>query len=175
MNKQRCCWTLFFLFALSNLLHAGSRGVAFSFLDATTGQRSAASLRLAELLEKDMRSLYVDPQFTTTFPWTEQDLKLQTLTSKKTKITFDPLLNTKDHNRIEALCQHSEATDGLIVFFHDQAGGYARLKLYNADGKEALLLRLPLEKKDSAMPNSLLKAHRRGALIAIGASLHWNP
>ena len=47
---------------------AGSRGVDLAFIDATTGTRSKASLRLAELLEKDMRELYVSPKVATLFP-----------------------------------------------------------------------------------------------------------
>ena len=174
MMKQWCRILAFSLILVTSL-SAGSRGVALSFLDATTGERSQASLRLAELLEKDMRALYEDPNLASSFPWSEQDLKLKILDAGKTQISFDRLLNTKDGQKISALFNQPDATDALIVFYHDAAAGFARLKLYNWDGKELLLLRLPLEGEDSAMASSLMKTHRRGALIALGAAVRWNP
>ena len=146
-----------------------------AFLDATTGTRSKASLRLAELLEKDMRTLYVDEAISSAFPWSEQDLKLTVLKPKDAGITFDSLLNTKDAKKLPALFEKMGNLDGLIVFFHDAKSGFARLKLYNWDGKEVLLIRLPLEGKDSPMPASLIKTHRQGALIALGAAVRWSP
>lgn len=154
---------------------AGSRGLDIAFLDATTGTRSKASLRLAELLEKDMRSLFLDAKYAELFPWSEDKLKLEILTSKTTGLTFDRLLNTKDTGKITAALEKSKTQDGLIVFFHDAQNGFARLKLYDSEGKECLLLRLPLEGIESAMPASLLKQHRRGAVTALGAAVRWTP
>ena len=71
------------LVLLPTSLWAGSRGVSLAFLDATTGARSEASLRLAELLENDMRSLYLDPELDSLFPWNELGLKLQVLKAAK--------------------------------------------------------------------------------------------
>ncbi|MDA7881914.1 hypothetical protein N9A94_06375, partial [Akkermansiaceae bacterium] len=147
---------------------AGSRGVEVAFLDATTGTRSKASLRLAELLVMDMRSLYLDDRYAEIFPWSEKDLKLHVIKPSEAGLTFDSLLNTKDSKKISALLLKKETQDGLIVFFHDPKNGFARLKLFDSEGKECLLLRLPFEGKDSAMPSSLLKHHRRGALTSIG-------
>ncbi|YCM46392.1 hypothetical protein V2O64_10220 [Verrucomicrobiaceae bacterium 227] len=174
MNKK-LLWVLAICLILPSSLWAGSRGVSLAFLDATTGTRSKASLRLAELLEKDMRALYLDPKIATAFPWSEQDLELKILKTKDAGITFDRLLNTKDQKKVTALFEKIEVPDGLIVFYHDAEGGFVRLKLYSWDGTEALLIRLPLEGKDSAMPGSLLKGHRRGALIALGAAVRWSP
>lgn len=154
---------------------AGSRGVDLAFIDATTGTRSKASLRLAELLEKDMRELYISPKVATLFPWSEFELKLTVPKTKTSGMNFDRLLNTKGQKKISALFDSGKVQDGLIVFFHDKANGFARLKLYTWDGSEALLLRLPLEGKKSPMPNSLLKGTRHGALAAIGASVRWTP
>ena len=154
---------------------AGSRGVHLAFLDASQGTRSKASLRLAELLEKDMRQLYVDPTIAPAFPWNESSLKLQTLNPKGAGINFDRLLNPGDNKQIKALFEKADFPDGLIVFFHDEENGLARLKLYSSSGEEHLLIRLPLEGKDSAMPGSLLKSHRQGALIALGAAVRWSP
>ncbi|MDQ8189164.1 hypothetical protein [Roseibacillus persicicus] len=173
--KKQWIWTLALLLLLPTSLLAGSRGVSLAFLDATTGSRSKASLRLAELLEKDMRSLYVNPELATAFPWSEQDLELKVLKPADAGISFDRLLNTKDGAKIESLFKKIDYPDGLIVFFHDPEGGYARLKLYSWDGSEALLLRLPLEGKESAMSDSLMKGHRQGALIALGAAVRWSP
>lgn len=174
MNKQ---WigALALLLLLINPLSAGSRGVKLTFLDATTGARSKASLRLVELLEKDMRGLYVAPELDAVFPWNDLDLELKALDSKKAGISFDRLLNTKDEKKIQAFFDSPDSTDGLIVFFHDAENGFVRLKLYCWDIGEVLLMRLPLEGKDSAMPGSLMKGHRRGALIAIGAAVRWSP
>jgi len=154
---------------------AGSRGVELAFLDATTGKRSKASLRLAELFEKDIRSVYLDPNYATLFPWSEDDLKLAIVKKGEGGIKFDALLNTKDSKKISTLLLKKKTQDGLIVFFHDAKGGYARLKLYDWEGRECLLLRLPLEGSKSAMPSSLLKHHRRGALVSLGAAVRWNP
>lgn len=156
-------------------LFAGSRGVHLAFLDATPGPRSKASLRLAELLEKDMRQLYVDPTIAPAFPWNESSLKLQILNPKDAEISFDRLLNTGDSKKIKTLFEKANFPDGVIVFFHDEENGLARLKLYSWSGEELLLVRLPLEGKDSAMPGSLLKGHRQGALIALGAAVRWSP
>lgn len=167
----------FFLLILLTLtptsLVAGSRGVDLAFVDVTTGPRSPASLRLAELLIKDMKQLYISPQLINIFPWSEDDLKLRNL--KSTGLNFDRLLNTKDAKKISALFEKNANPDGLIVFFHDEAHGFARIKLYNYDGKELLLVRLPLEGKKSPMPSSLLKQHRHGALLAIGTAVRWSP
>ena len=168
-------WILALLVLLPTSLWAGSRGVSLAFLDATTGTRSEASLRLAELLENDMRSLYLDPELDSLFPWNELDLKLQVLKAAKVEVGFDRLLNPKDAEKVSVLFEKYEYPDGLVVFFHDAEGGSARLKLYSPDGKEVLLIRLPLEGKDSAMADSLLKWHRRGALVAIGAAVRWGP
>ena len=86
-------------------------------------------MRLAELLENDIRQLYVDSQVATAFPWNEQNFELQVLKSKETAITFNPLLNTEDGKKIPALFEKLESPDGLIVFFHDAKSGFARLKI----------------------------------------------
>lgn len=168
-----------FLLILSLILPvqswAGSRGLDIAFLDVTTGTRSKASLRLAELLEQDMRALFLDAKYAGLFPWSEDELKLENLTDKKTGLSFDRLLNTKDAKKISSALEKSKTQDGLIVFFHDAQNGFARLKLYDSEGKECLLLRLPLEGIKSAMPSSLLKQHRRGAIAAIGAAVRWSP
>ena len=158
MNKL-CA--LVFLFLLPVSLHAGSRGVSLAFLDATTEKNSKAGLRLAELLEKDMRQLYLDPQMSNVFPWNEQNLKLQVLKAENVGVSFDRLLNTKDEKGIQGLFEGADHPDGLVVLFHDLEHGFARLKLYSQDGKEVLLLRLPLAGKDSPMRDSLMKGRRQ--------------
>jgi len=173
---QKNLLALLFLLILQPLeLLAGSRGVSLAFFDATTGERSKASLRLAELLEKDMKALYTDPQIASVFPWSEQNLELKILKPSEVGLTFDRLLNPKKEKTVASSFEKFPAPDGLIVFCHDAEGGFARLKLYNYDGSEVLLLRLPLEGKESAMADSLMKGHRQGALIAIGAAVRWGP
>ena len=163
------------LLSLSIPTWAGSRGLEIAFLDATTGKRSNASVRLGELLEKDIRSIFLDDRYADLFPWNEKDLKLAVIKPSEGGIKFDSLLNTKDSKKISAILLKKQTQDGLIVFFHDAKGGFARLKLFDSEGKECLLLRLPLEGKKSAMPSSLLKHHRRGALTSIGAAVRWSP
>ena len=51
----------------------------------------------------------------------------------------------------------------------------ARLKLYDDSGKECLLLSLPLEGENLVMTKSLLKGHRRGAVVVLGSAVRWSP
>lgn len=175
MNFRHFGLAVFSLLLLTSSLFGGSRGVSLAFLDATTGSRSPASLRLAELLVSDMKALYSDPQLASAFPWSEPELDLQVGPSQAQKITFDRLLNPDNPQAISAYFERPGSPDGLVVYFHDSQGGYVRFKLYSWDGQEVILLRLPLEGKGSAMPGSLLRGHRRGALIALGAAVRWSP
>lgn len=154
---------------------AGSRGLDIAFVDATTGASSKEGFRLAELLVRDMRALYASPKHAELFPWSEDEINLTVLKPDELGAKFDRLLNTADFKKIEPTLAKNNAQDGLVVFFYDKANGYARLKLYDTDGKELLLLRLPLEGKDSAMKHSLMKSHRLGVLAAIGAAVRWMP
>lgn len=174
MKKYLTC-ILALLLLLPTSLLAGSRGVSLAFLDATTGTRSKASLRLAELLEKDMREVYLNPDWASAFPWNELNLELKVLKLSEVGLSFDRLLNLKSGQAVQQVFKKEGYPDGLIVFFHDPEEGFVRLKLFNGDGTEAILIRLPLEEKDSAMPDSLLKGHRHGALVALGAAVRWVP
>ena len=156
-------------------LQAGSRGLDIAFLDATSSNATPEGKRLAELLVMDMKKLYASRKHAELFPWSEDKIVVKPFTAANAGMSFDRLLNTKDGKKIVPFLDKHRVQDGLIVFYYDRANGFARLKLYDPDGKECLLLRLPLEGKSSAMKYSLMKGHRHGALAAIGAAVRWNP
>ena len=101
--------------------------------------------------------------------------EIKILQAKAEGLSFDRLVNPKNPKVIESVLEKHRISDGLIVFYYDRANGYARLKLYDRDGKELILVRFPLEGTNSAMKYSILKGHRRGALSAIGANVRWSP
>ena len=154
---------------------AGSRGLDIAFLDATPSNTTKEGKRLAELLVMDMKKLYTGDQIGKLFPWSENEIVLKAFNSSNSGLSFDRLLNTKHSKKIGPFLQKHRVQDGLIVFYYDRANGHARLKLYDSSGKELLLLRLPLEGKNSAMKYSLMKGHRMGLLAAIGANVRWSP
>lgn len=154
---------------------AGSRGLEIAFMDATPAHTTKEGKRLAELLVMDMRKLYAGDQVGKLFPWSENYVDLKVLQAKSTGLSFDRLINTKNSKKIGAILQKNKASDGLIVFYYDRANAHARLKLFDSDGTELILLRLPLEGPKSAMKHSLLKWNRAGALAAIGANVRWSP
>ncbi|MBK1853980.1 hypothetical protein JO972_03345 [Verrucomicrobiaceae bacterium 5K15] len=167
--------TLFLLALLPMTSLAGSRGVELAFVDASPPHTTPEGKRLAELLVMDMKALYTGNLVGGLFPWSENTLDLKVVDPRAYGISFDRLLNTKDAKKIGPILEKNRVFDGMIVFYYDRANGYARLKLYDNDGSELLLLRLPLEGKSSAMKYSLMKGHRRGALTAIGANVRWSP
>lgn len=154
---------------------AGSRGVSIAFVDVTKGERTKEGLRLAELLEADIRKLYGSETRSEVLPWSESDVSLTVLKKSAFASPFDRLLNGAKAKEIRSNLQRSEAWDGLVVYAYDRAHGYARLKLFDSNGEECLLIRLPLEGKGSAMKHSVLRHTRHGALIAIGSAVRWSP
>ena len=168
--------TIFLLLAaLAMTGLAGSRGLEIAFLDATPSHSTKEGKRLTELLVMDMKKLYASEKHAELFPWSENDVSLKVLTLATSGLTFDRLLNTKDSKKITSLLQKIRAQDGLVVFYYDRANGHSRLKLYDSEGNECLLLRLPLEGKKSAMKYSLMKHIRRGALASVGSAVRWSP
>lgn len=155
--------------------YAGSRGLDIAFMDATPSNTTKEGKRLAELLVIGMNQLYASEQHDGLFPWSENDIVIKQLAPKSLGMSFDRLLNTKDQKKIKPGLQKHRVSDGLIVFYYDRANGFARLKLYDTEGNELLLLRLPLEGENSPMKFSIMKGHRTGALAAIGANVRWSP
>lgn len=160
---------------LPMLAMAGSRGVDLAFVDATVGERTQEGLRLAELLEKDMRSLYASETHAEVFPWNEPDLKLTVLKKSQLQLAWDRLLNGVTAHSIQERLLKLDAQDGLLVYSYDRQHRFARLKLYDSSGQECLLIRLPLEAKGSAMQHSVSRHTRHGALIALGSAVRWGP
>jgi len=168
--------SLFLVLTLLPLVaQAGSRGLDIAFLDATPSNTTKEGKRLAELLVMDMKELFASEKHAELFPWSEDKIVIKTHTADGAGISFDRLLNTKDGKKVVPFLDKHRVQDGLIVFYYDRANGFARLKLYDPQGKECLLLRLPLEGKSSAMKYSVMKMHRRGAVASIGAAVRWNP
>lgn len=154
---------------------AGSRGVSIAFVDATSSHSSPEGKRLAELLVMDMKSLYSGDQVGSLFPWNENAAEVKVLNVQALGLSFDRLINTKSPSKIQSALVKNQISDGMVVFYYDRENGYARLKLFNGDGSELLLVRLLLEGESSAMKYSLMKGARRGALSAIGSSVKWGP
>lgn len=154
---------------------AGSRGLEIAFVDATPANNTPEGKRLAELLVMDMKKLYASPKHAELFPWSEDDIVIKTANAAQVGLKFDRLLNTRDHAKIKLFQEKWRVQDGVVVFYYDRANGFARIKLYDSEGAECLLLRLPLEGKRSAMKHSLMKHIRRGALAAVGANVRWSP
>lgn len=163
------------LMLLPMISHAGSRGVSLAFMDATASNNTKEGKRLTELLVMDMKKLYAGKLIGELFPWSENHVDLKVLPRGAGGVSFDRLLNTKNSKSIPKLLEKSKVWDGLVVFYYDRANGVVRLKLYDSDGSELMLVRLPLEGKNSAMKHSLMKWHRRGALTAIGSNVRWSP
>ena len=169
-------FTIILLLALLPMISmAGSRGLNIAFVDATTSNTTKEGKRLAELLVMDMKALYTSNLVGEVFPWNENAAEIKILEAKAEGLSFDRLVNPKNPKAIENALEKHRVSDGLIVFYYDRANGYARLKLYDRDGKELILVRFPLEGTNSAMKYSILKGHRRGALSAIGANVRWSP
>jgi len=167
--------TLLFLTLLPMAGLAGSRGLDIAFIDATPSHTTKEGKRLAELLVMDMKKLYTGNQVGVLFPWSENNATIKVLQAKPLGLSFDRLINTKTPSKIEPAMDKNEVSDGVIVFYYDRANGVARLKLFDRNGTELLLLRLPLEGKNSFMKHSLMKGNRQGALVAIGANVRWSP
>ena len=166
---------LLFITLLPIVGMAGSRGVSFTFVDASPSNDTAEGKRLAELLVMDMKDLYTGEQVGTLFPWNENTAEIKVMNTQQLGLSFDRLINVKSPEKVQGALEKAQISDGLIVFYYDRANGYARLKLFGSDGSEQLLVRLPLEGKSSAMKHSLMKGHRRGVLSAIGSSVRWGP
>ena len=162
----------FVILALTSHLHAGSRPVAIGLVDATTGERTKEDKRLFELFVKDATEIFRSEKIYP-FPW-EPNGTVQTLPPRSVEGLFQKMLITDKNKQLAALALKHEVQDGIIVYEYDKAGKQARLKLFDAQGKERLLIRLKLAQK-GAMKNSIYKATRRGAVIALGASVEFNP
>ena len=154
---------------------AGSRGLSIAFVDATSSNTTPEGKRLAELLVMDMKKLYTGNLIGEVFPWSENNADIKVIDAKAYGLSFDRLINTKDPKKINLVLDKNQVSDGMIVFYYDRANNQARLKLFDSDGKELLLVRLPLEGKNSVMKHSIMKWNRRGALTAIGANVRWGP
>ncbi|BDS07848.1 hypothetical protein NT6N_28880 [Oceaniferula spumae] len=166
---------LLLLCCLPLAARAGSRGLDIAFIDATPAHTTAEGKRLAELLVMDMKKLYSGDQVGKLFPWSENTVDLKVLHAEPLGLSFDNLINIKNPKKIGLMLAKNRVSDGLIVFYYDRTNGVARLKLFDGNGFELLLLRLPLEGKNSAMKYSILKGNRLGALAAVGANVRWSP
>ena len=166
-------WVLLSLILLTSSLYAGSRPVSIGLVDATTGERSKEDKRLFELFVKDALEIFRSGKIYNAFPW-EDGGTVTALPANSVSGLFQKMLITDKGAELKALASKHKLQDGLIVYEYDQQGKQARLKLFDSDGNERLLLRLKLA-KTGAMKNSIYKETRRGAVIALGASVEFNP
>lgn len=138
--------------------------------NATPGDEPAISKRLYELLQKDIVFIF------------DQDRKFEFAWESGTKLTdvpcpdgvFKPMIIVEDPKAIAAMCKKAESHDGLIVYEYDAKGRVARLKYFDYEGKERILIRLPLE-ADGPMKDSIFRHTRRAAIVAIGGAVDFNP
>lgn len=156
-----------------NFLQAGDRGCRIGIVDVSTGTPTKASKRLFELLVMDATQLYTKDKGYT-FGWSEDGSKVIPVKATELKGVFTPMIITKDKKSLVKLMEKKELWEGIIVFEYDHKAMKARLKLFDPDGTELGLIKLPLE-KSGAMKHSLFKHVRRSSLTALGTYVRFSP
>jgi hypothetical protein len=158
---------------LISSLHAGDRGCVIGISDITRSQPTKESKRLFELLQMDVVELFTktpDHKFT----WRQDGSKITTVKSNFLHGVFQPMIITNKKAGLVKVIEQQKLSDGLIVFEYDHQSMHARLKLFDRDGSELALIKLPLE-KDGAMKHSLFKHVRRASLTALGSYVRFVP
>ena len=160
-------------FCLFSSLHAGDRGCVIGIVDISRGEPTKASKRLFELLQMDVKEIYTKgPKYK--FGWNNDGSVITTVKSAALKGIFQPMIITDKKATLVKVIEQHKLYDGLIVFEYDHKSMHARLKLFDNDGTELALIKLPLE-KDGAMKHSLFKHVRRASLSAIGSYVRFSP
>jgi hypothetical protein len=154
------------------LLVAGDRGCKIGIVDISQGAPTKESKRLFELLEMDAREIYtkgVDHEFA----WRKDESVIKKLEPGVLGV-FEPMIIVKNQESLAKVIQEEKLSDGLIVFEYDRGAMQARLKLFDYDGTELALIKLPLE-KDGAMKDSLFKHVRHASIVALGHYVRFVP
>lgn len=163
--------TLLILLALALHLTAGSRHLdQIGITNATQGEEPEISKRLYELLIADTKIVLIQSS-AFGFNW-EPGIKLTQLPS--TAKTFAPLITPKNKKIVAELIDKHKIYDGLIVYQYDQKQKVVRLKLYNYDGAELILIKIPIE-TEGPMKDSIYRVTRRATMVAIGGAVRFTP
>jgi hypothetical protein len=174
ISKMKFTTSLVSLLCLVTFLpsaHGGARDLdKIVITNATSGEEPAISKRLYELLMKDI-VFVLEQAEKYEFEW-DSGVKLTSVDCPKG--VFEPMIIAKNSKAIVAMIEKAKAWDGLIVYEYDAKGGSARLKLFDSEGREKLLIRLPLD-RDGPMKGSILRGTRRAAIVAVGGAIDFNP
>jgi hypothetical protein len=158
---------------LVSSLHAGDRGCFIGIADITRSQPTKESKRLFELLQKDVIELYTKtPDHK--FAWRQEGSRIVTVKNQFLQGVFEPMITVSKKSNLKTAIEQQKLADGFIVFEYDHQSMHARLKLFDRDGTELALIKLPLE-KDGAMKHSLFKHVRRASLRALGSYVRFVP
>jgi len=165
------------LFCLSSISFGGMRPVELHLVNVTEAPLNKEGKRLFELIERDIRLIINDPK--NSFGWEtseheENASTVKTIDPSLVKGAFSPLTILKDKKKLQSVIDSLGASDGIITFEYDLKGMNLRLKHFDYETKESILIRIPLNKGGS-MNLSVYKFKRQGALIALASSIDFNP
>ena len=108
------------------------------------------------------------------FGWNTSESKVTTMHSEPFKALFKPMILSTNKETLGKILRKNELWEGLIVFEYDHKAMKARFKLFDIEGNELALIKLPLE-PDGAMKHSLFKHVRKAALTALGLNVRFSP
>jgi len=154
-------------------LYAGDRGCRIGIVDISTGEPTKASKRLFELLQMDIKEVYTKGE-SHRFGWNTGESETLTVSPAKLKGLFKPMILCSNKKALGKIIDDHKLWEGLIVFEYDHKTLNARFKLFDRDGQELILIKLPVE-KSGAMKHSILKHIRRSTLTTIGFSVRFSP
>jgi hypothetical protein len=164
-------WVAFLSLLLTTAIHAGDRSLsAFGATNATRGDEPVISKRLFELFVKDAEHVLMEKN-EHGFGW--RDGGTVKLVSCPDGL-FKPMIIPSNKRAVANLIGKHKISDGLLVYEYGAGLKKARLKLFDSNGGERILIKLPLE-PDGPMKDSLLRDTRRKAMVAIGGALHFVP
>lgn len=171
-----CCLPLllsFLSFFGTQLAFAGARGGDLAIVDATEGEHTKVSARLFELFIRDTKEIFRLGEGLG-FAWIGGETKVRVVPREEFKGAVAEMITVKNQSLILDIQEKYGVQDGLIVFQYDRKAQKVRLKLFDGYGSERILIKLPLC-DDGPMTQSVMKSVRRGAIIALGTSVEFNP
>lgn len=127
---------------LSTFAFGGARPSKFYLVNVSEQPMNKEGKRLFELIQKDIAELYNDDKYE--FAWESDGTTITTVKPTVLSGVFNRMIITKDKKKLDQVLEDLRASDGLIVFEYDLKGKYARLKHFDYQGKESMLIRLPL-------------------------------
>lgn len=175
MQRPIKSFTLFIIltiFCLGNA-HAGDRGIDIGICNITQGKQSKTCLRLFELLQKEIKELY-SKGHNGDYAWSAEEFTPKNISPSKLKHLFKPMILLQDRKAFVKAYEKAGVSDGIIIYEYDNTNKNLRLKLFDYNGKELALIKVPLE-KDGSMKDSVYKAKRRGIIHALGMCVEFSP